>query len=177
VVNGMRELFVAWFGSMRDRHRYIAATVVLAIAMSSVYTEERRVSVKQASLYSQSQQLNGRSRVIQNSSTAISGRPYPLSAGDRQALDNFTAEQAQVGVQSSNLSNQEVVLSKRQVLLGYLFLVCIVGTMIGSLIEVIVGKRRKKRIAAGQCVNCAYDLRSSPNRCPECGMIRPIVDA
>ncbi|MGH7176479.1 MAG: hypothetical protein ACREJC_03775, partial [Tepidisphaeraceae bacterium] len=33
--------------------------------------------------------------------------------------------------------------------------------------------RREKKIAAGICLRCGYDLRSSPERCPECGDPRP----
>jgi hypothetical protein len=38
-------------------------------------------------------------------------------------------------------------------------------------------RRRGRRLAAGLCVACGYDLRASPERCPECGATPAAVNS
>lgn len=45
--------------------------------------------------------------------------------------------------------------------------------LIGLLLAWHIGRYRRLRMP-GRCVNCGYDLRATPARCPECGtVVRP----
>jgi hypothetical protein len=58
---------------------------------------------------------------------------------------------------------------------GFVMIWVVISVLISVLIIVstLKGIQRRtmlRRFYAGQCVRCGYDLRGSPQQCPECGM-------
>jgi len=53
----------------------------------------------------------------------------------------------------------------------WFFLVIAAPYLLYTLMD-LPNQRRRNRFAAGRCIACGYDLRHSPDRCPECGVAR-----
>lgn len=55
--------------------------------------------------------------------------------------------------------------------LVFAIIVGILGVILGSLLIERPAARRLLRERTGKCIHCGYDLRATPNRCPECGAV------
>jgi predicted amidophosphoribosyltransferase len=60
-------------------------------------------------------------------------------------------------------------MSLREVWFPYWFPVLLFAILPAFRLRSILRNRHRHR--AGFCQHCGYDLRATPNRCPECGMM------
>jgi hypothetical protein len=65
-----------------------------------------------------------------------------------------------------------ITLQEREIVVPYLHLmaVCSLFPLLWGSLAVRRTIRSWRRMRRGLCVRCGYDLRESPERCPECGM-------
>lgn len=88
--------------------------------------------------------------------------PIPSSGGFRWGIPGFSWREGKGGP-----ANSPIMFDYLSVWVPHWFLILI--TAIPPAIA-LRRWRRRKRIKPGCCTNCGYDLRASPQRCPECGV-------
>src|SRR5688500_8546264 len=99
-----------------------------------------------------------------------------------RGLDAPRIESAVVNVyRQANLMAMEVNVSVAAggLRVPYVLLACLSALMPFAWVyrSVATHRRRRKRLAAGQCPRCGYDVRATPDRCPECGWAPPRTSA
>jgi hypothetical protein len=61
----------------------------------------------------------------------------------------------------------------RQVAVPWWFVSALSAMAALALIRLTIVQRRRSRFGRGICQSCGYDLRATPDRCPECGTVPP----
>ena len=105
-----------------------------------------------------------RSRVIFFSESA---REYFVRQGGRAYLGfGYTSKTWKTG------SSPDLYISRRLLLPSAFPAALFAIAPVHFMLRFLRSRRRQTRISAGLCPNCGYDMRSSPDHCPECGASR-----
>ena len=62
-------------------------------------------------------------------------------------------------------------IAKRGYAVAWILIVAmlLLPALLMGMVRLIIQMRRRAATAAGRCAQCGYDLRATPDRCPECG--------
>ena len=105
-----------------------------------------------------------RSRLILFSESA---REYFVRQGGRDYLGfGYTSKIWETG------SSPELYISRRLLLPSAFPTALFAIAPVHFILRFMRWRRRQTRISTGLCPNCGYDMRSSPDQCPECGTSR-----
>jgi hypothetical protein len=106
---------------------------------------------------------------VKNNYADLPGTRGEYRAAEQRALDEYLA----IGVQrwkpvrSATFSFQQH--TAHWLIIPHWFLVTLFA--IPPLLRFRAWRRHRRRATAGTCAKCGYDLRATPERCPECGTI------
>jgi hypothetical protein len=78
------------------------------------------------------------------------------------------------GIPAGNTSYHFIARS-RSVHLSWALIITIAS--LPALVLLLLRYRRRRLIARGRCAECGYDLRATPDRCPECGALAAVTSS
>ena len=162
---------------MRGRLFTLLSAVSLALCVATCvlwvrsYWYEDILSDDRSGRIVSGQSLRGRVAIIHTRRVGGPSAPQPddgLRLNTVPAGGAIVHSLSPVGWRRQRIANAEFAVSQSFVFVSN-WLICAGGAVLPALW--VVRARRRRRVRAGLCRSCGYDLRATPDRCPECGVV------